>query len=439
MLLRHFSLIILVVFLASCSLSPVSNPEPVTIRCLVIPPAGVDTLTSEIQSSAGAFSQLFPGVTVEVTGLSPADLQGGSYDLDLLAGPDMDFDVIIADLNAVPEFAISGAFRDLAPSLQVPIREDGEGNFNQSFFPAALDVLRWKGKQVGLAIEVDPRVMFYNRDLFDMAGVPEPAVDWTVTDFLTAARALSASSGVRFPFGSWGAEATPFIYQNLDTTPDLDPGSPLKILTQPSALEGIRRYAELALIQGVMPQPSDLAAYAGDFIQRQVILAANNQLTKSILQAQADLEMAVENGDVALWIGPYSGRGGHYKHWDFKWGILPLPSGARPATVVEGWAAFITPHAGSYQESLDWIDYLTAHPPLHRGLPARRSVLDDELWQAPENAPAAIEHILETSFLAPGWQDSAITQEIQGPLFSVYAGELSIDDALDKILLESSE
>ena len=49
------------------------------------------------------------------------------------------------------------------------------------------------GKQVALPYDVGPVMMFYNKDRFDAAGVPEPKAGWTAEEFVAAAKKLSAT------------------------------------------------------------------------------------------------------------------------------------------------------------------------------------------------------------------------------------------------------
>ncbi len=49
------------------------------------------------------------------------------------------------------------------------------------------------GKLYALPYDVGPVMMFYNKDRFKAAGVPEPVAGWTADDFLAASKKLAAS------------------------------------------------------------------------------------------------------------------------------------------------------------------------------------------------------------------------------------------------------
>lgn len=60
-------------------------------------------------------------------------------------------------------------------------------------FPKALvDGYHYDGKQYAIPKDFDTNGLFYNKELFDKAGVAYPTDDWTMEDFTKAAEALSA-------------------------------------------------------------------------------------------------------------------------------------------------------------------------------------------------------------------------------------------------------
>jgi ABC-type glycerol-3-phosphate transport system substrate-binding protein len=59
------------------------------------------------------------------------------------------------------------------------------------FYPGALDHFRWQGGIYGLPAEIRPFLIFYDRELFDRAGVSHPYVGWTWDDLAQAAAQLT--------------------------------------------------------------------------------------------------------------------------------------------------------------------------------------------------------------------------------------------------------
>jgi len=65
------------------------------------------------------------------------------------------------------------------------------------FYPAIADIGKVGGTTYLLTKDYSPLVIFYNKDLFDKAGVSYPAEGWTWNDFLTAAQKLTVKDARR--------------------------------------------------------------------------------------------------------------------------------------------------------------------------------------------------------------------------------------------------
>ncbi|MFB2598694.1 ABC transporter substrate-binding protein [Herbiconiux sp. P17] len=78
---------------------------------------------------------------------------------------------------------------DLVKSNDVDLSE-----FDQT----ALDGMTVDGKLYALPYDTGPVLMFYNKDMFDAAGVTEPAAGWTTDEFEAAGAALKAQGKTLF-------------------------------------------------------------------------------------------------------------------------------------------------------------------------------------------------------------------------------------------------
>ena len=422
--------LILLPLLAACS--SVSGPpsEPVTVTFIVVTLPWLSSQSADYERLAETFHEANPQINVLVKFVSIEELPQGLADADFLTDPEWGVDVVMTGADSFPSLAQQGLLRDLQPSL-----EADQALHSEDFYPPVLDALRWQGRVYGLPTELDPWVMFYNQDLFDAAGVPYPSGDWHWNDFLETARALAGNLGPgHFAFGSWGAQVTPFVYQNDGTVVD-DPVRPtLAMLDDPATVEAVRWYVNLALVEGVMPTPAELAEYATGIGRRQTIVMAGDEANKAASQARADLDQAVADGNVAMW--RLSERGGRWQRWDFRWGVVPLPAGRRAATLSTIQACFITAHSEHFDQALQWVDYLTRQPVLHGGLPARRSAtmadaVRVQLGQEVEDALDELLAVLERGGVLPEWLDGFTVHWLQGPLFSVLEGEQPVEEALE--------
>jgi ABC-type glycerol-3-phosphate transport system substrate-binding protein len=193
---------------------------------------------------------------------------------------------------------------------------------------------------------------------------------------------------------------------------------------------------DLGLVEKVMPTPAELAEYATERGRRQTIVIGGDEANKAASQARADLDQAVGDGDVAMWMGRLSERGGRWQRWDFRWGVVPLPAGRRSATLASVQGCFITAHSEHFDQALQWVDYLTRQPVLHGGLPSRRSAamadaVRAQLGQEVEDALDELLTSLERGVVLPESLDWRATHWLQGPLFSVLEGEQTVEEAVE--------
>ena len=67
------------------------------------------------------------------------------------------------------------------------------------FFPGPLEQFRWQDQLWGLPDTAAPDVVFFNKEMFDAAGLPYPNDDWTYEDMRRAAIALTRDAQGRSP------------------------------------------------------------------------------------------------------------------------------------------------------------------------------------------------------------------------------------------------
>lgn len=109
-----------------------------------------------------------------------------------------------------PAFAERGIFVDLGPY----IKQEDE-NFMDDFSSISVDLATHIGKIYGFTYGVECLFLFYNKDLFDRAGVNYPDETWTWDTMLEAAKKLTQEDR----FGIWPPSSQvegfiPFVWQN---------------------------------------------------------------------------------------------------------------------------------------------------------------------------------------------------------------------------------
>lgn len=327
------------------------------------------------QNLASEFERQNPGVTVQVREISMEELTNAKYDYFSLIR-DLGIDVFLG--RNFPFQAQSEYILSLDPLI------DAMPEFEpDDFFPVGLEMLRQDGALKGVPAELDVPVFYYNKDLFDQAGVPYPAVDWTRDDFLRTSLALRGGLPDKvMAFGGQVDELVGFIYANGGHLRDESGYT----LLDPAVVDMVRWYADLALAQKVMPLPGQLLGYQpGDtegVISSSMVTTGEGEVPAAELtwgQAGAMAEMAAQEGDVALWVSDLSirqGTGGW--DWDFEWGILPWPSDKVNIVIPSVYAYHLTASTDHPEAALQWVDFLTRQPPQLKGIPARRSVAESE-------------------------------------------------------------
>lgn len=81
------------------------------------------------------------------------------------------------------------------------------------FFPKLLDAYKYKGAQYALPSDMDLGLTWYNKDMFDAAGVSYPTDGWTWADFRAAAEKLTVGEGPEKVFGTEMPPVQHFLWQ----------------------------------------------------------------------------------------------------------------------------------------------------------------------------------------------------------------------------------
>ena len=159
-----------------------------------------------------SFEAAYPDIKVELEAVPQ------EYGTKLLAnmaagtGPDV-YQVGDGD---VAKFVDQGIVEPLDPYIS----GDNGFDLNTTFFPAVAAFGQIGGQTYLLTKDFSPLVLYYNKDMFDAAGVDYPTADWTWDDLLSAAEKLTDDShwGIQLPDG-WvtGCGTVAFTQSSLRT------------------------------------------------------------------------------------------------------------------------------------------------------------------------------------------------------------------------------
>jgi multiple sugar transport system substrate-binding protein len=311
------TLIISSILLTACA-SNKSN-EPVTISYMVW---GAPEELEVWQTIVDEFQAANPNIKVNV---EVSDWDTYWTKLKTLLAANTPPDVFAMDAPLYLDYQSRGVLLNLQPYI------DKTSGFLDGFYPVTLEAYKLPDGYYGMPRDFQTIVLFYNKDMFDAAGVAYPTADWTYDDLRAAAKDLTIDidgDGTIDQYGfsadlwdmelvwseaiwSWGGEVI-----NADHTKTL--------IGEPAAREAWQYFYDLMFADKSMPDANTTGQYGGDLFQA---------------------------GKVAMTsIGHWAVPG--YATVDFKWDVAPMPTsptGGRATSVNS--AGFVVAKESKYPDA----------------------------------------------------------------------------------------
>jgi multiple sugar transport system substrate-binding protein len=279
--------------------------------------------TDAIESQIKKFNEEYADISVE-----PQIVPWADYwtQLQTAVAGGKTFDVFWINTASLPVYASVNA---LLPITSIV----GTGGIDPALLPASLvESYAWQGVQYGLPRDFDTIALFYNKDIFDKAGVAYPDDTWTWETYRSVAEQLTDTDNGIFGAGlqtSWQENYYNFIWQNEGRL--LNDDLSASLVGEPPAAEAI--------------------AYLTEFF--------TSELTPSIAIQQSNpvADTLFPAGQVALLTGG-SFRAGAYAKADAKIDVAPLPQGKKRASAIHGLANVIWAKTESPGASLEFVKFL---------------------------------------------------------------------------------
>ena len=326
-------------------------------------------------------------------------------------------------LFPVPSYAPDGVLEDLTPYIE-------EAGYDiEDYWPGLLDSAMWEGGIYGFPRDIGLEVLYYNKDIFDEAGMEYPNEDWTWDDLLAAAEQLTVveDSGrvARYALGMEGGKYQLWIGQNYGSILDDMTNPTTCTLDQPEAVEGVAFFADMMNNDYAM-RDANLGQAGGDaavFQSSQVAMIIQNASRVSAFNA------ASMNYDVA---------------------VVPIPEGGQRSAGAGGaaWSmSSVSDNKDAAWAFLSWLQSTDGGQAIYTAsgeiLPALRSTANSDVFLGsdapPENREAFIiegdnAKIGRTGFF-PEW--SELDGSIIGPgMQRIWSGEATAEEALPQICEE---
>jgi multiple sugar transport system substrate-binding protein len=178
---------------AGAGQSTTKDRQPVTLRSWVATP-GSDTYPAT-EAADAAIKQKYPHVTIVHEVRPPGDYIAAV----IAAGAAGSLpDVIYAQGTQIQGFIIKG----LVKPLDSYLAKDKEFDL-KDFPPVALQLYARDGKQYAIPYDHGANLLWFNKDLFEKEGVKPPDPNWTMDDFLEAAKRLTKPNGEQWGMGTF--------------------------------------------------------------------------------------------------------------------------------------------------------------------------------------------------------------------------------------------
>ena len=168
-------------------------------------------------------------------------------------------DVMRVDASSAAVFIDNGVLMDMSSYIE------GDASFDlDDYFPNAVDITRRGEAIYGLPMGFTPMVLYYNKRLFDEAGVAYPDGTWTFVDFLSAARRLTTDDVYGFEFANWMAGWILFLWNNGGDVLSPDGTRASGYFDSPECIEAVQFIHDLVNVHRVSPTMSQTAALGVD-------------------------------------------------------------------------------------------------------------------------------------------------------------------------------
>lgn len=183
------------------------------------------------------------------------------------------------------------------------------------FYPITLDAFKWQGTVMCVPQNISSLVVYYNKDMFDAAGVVYPGNDWTWDEFIASATALTQDTdgdGLMDQYGL-GTDTSffrlvPFVAQNQGAIVDNVDYPTRLTLNRQVSMQAMQWYVDWRLVHGIVPTREE--------------------------EASMDSESRFVGGMTAMFLNSRRGTPTYREITAFDWDIAPLPEGVQKAGLL---------------------------------------------------------------------------------------------------------
>lgn len=369
------------------------------------------------QLLVSAFEEVHPDIDVTIVHIADQGDYRQRLAADFAAGTPAD--VVLLNYRRYGQFAARGVLEPLGPRLRQSTLV-GEADF----YAEALSPFRWNGELMCIPQNLSSLVVYYDKGLFDAAGLPYPADDWTWADFLATAKALTLDidgDGTLDQHGL-GTEASvfrvaPFIWQNGGELVDVSTstGLPFRLAFEsPATRAAIQWFVDLQTVHHVVPSAVEEAALSS--------------------------EGRFQNGLVAMFLDSRRGVPTYRGITGFDWDVAALPRGIQAASILHSDAYCMPAAVADKDATWTFIEFAnsaqgqTIIAGSGRTVPSLVEVAGSTAFLDPDARPANSQVFLSTLPVIravpvmPTWVD--IEELASEELEHAFYGDQTVDEAI---------
>lgn len=319
-------------------------------------------------------------------------------------------------LEFIPVYAARGMLENLDPYIQ------RDGYDLSDFYPGLINTFTYEDSVYGLARDNDTKVIFYNKALFEEAGLPYPVSGWTWEDLRQASIGLTKREGGEITQYGFAFEPNDWwrlwVWQAGGEVYDDDFAPTRTVIGSEDSIEALQWLADLTNVDRVTPP---------------------YEVQKSSL----GIGQLFRDGKLAMAFGNHALLPAFAATPSLRFDVVGLPQHKRRVNVASGGSYVITGESQNKEAAWTFLQWLEGpkgqaiFTETGIGVPSRRSVgqADVFLKQQPPHDAAIFLEETELGRPNPSFQAIQETTRLFDEAFTpVWKGQKSAREAVEEVV-----
>lgn len=409
---RTFSTILLTIFLLALTGVTQAQEQPIEITYMMW---GSPEELAVWQTIVDEFQTSNPNVHVTV---DVSDWESYWNKLQTLFAGGTPPDVFAMDAPLYLDWQSRGVLLNLQPYIAAT------PGFLDGFYPVTLDAYRRDDGYYGLPRDFQTIVLYYNKDMFDTAGMAYPTDDWTLDDLRAAAKTLTVDTNGDGITDQWGLGADLWDMELFWSEAIWGYGGSIisddhmqTLINEGSAHDAWNFIASMMLEDKSIPDPNQAAQFGGDPFAAGVAAMTT----------------------IGHWVVP------QYAGLNFSWDVAAFPAGpAGRATSVNS-AGFVIANGSQHpDQAWELVKFALSSAGQSRltelgfAIPVLQSLAESPVFLEQNTAPIRQQVFLDALEYAhpkPVFRGYDEWASVVGDgLLPVWTGEISLDDAMVEVI-----